>query len=173
MALLQAVNILHQRRPVVVGFGPEKDKIRINAFINVVEGTVAYRRQLLGAGDREDRAGSRRAGQYHTGATAGALPQQRDGTGGLQGGGHQIAAGKGIAGNQAVQVILPAGNGIFRAAIALPVQVDVGIIACDRFRTRQGIPKREDCFSVQPADDKHCRVSSAASVHGQDRAQCF
>ena len=69
--LLQGVNILHQSGTVIEGFRPGKGVIRDNAFVNIVEGTVQYSRQLLGTGNREHCAGSGCAGQHRAGAAAG------------------------------------------------------------------------------------------------------
>ena len=88
------MNILRQRGAIIERFRPGKDEIRFDAFIDIVEGTVAHSRQLLCSGDHKYRAGSGRTGQHHAGAAAGALTEQRNRACRLKRGGDQVAAGE-------------------------------------------------------------------------------
>ena len=78
----------------------------LHACIDAVERTVVIGRDLQRAGHLEDRTGSRRSGENHIGTAARALTDQGDPAGLIKDGGHQIAAGEGRRGNEAVQVIL-------------------------------------------------------------------
>ena len=169
----QGVDILNQGVTVIVGFRLGEGVIRDNAFVNIIEGTVQHCCQLFGTGNREHCAGSGCAGQYYAGAAAGAPPEQCDGASRPERGRNEIATGEGIAGDQTVQVIIPAGNSIFGSAVTLPVQVDISVVACDRFGTRQRIPKCEEGFPVKPTEDKHRRVRGTTSVQGQIKDNVF
>ena len=94
-------NQFHQAFAVVEGFGFRQHDVRFDSSVHIVEGAVANQSHLIGTGDLKLSAGSAGAGQNHAGA-AGALADQGDFVGILEERGHQIAAGEGARGDQAV-----------------------------------------------------------------------
>ena len=139
------------------------DVVRLDALVHVVVGAVLDEGEPLVAGDREGRAPRGRQRHHHTAAAAGDSAQQRHPAVSLEGPGHEVGAGEGLRGDQAVEVQV--GDGVL--VVELMVQVHIRAVNGGALRAGERGLDRDLSVAQEPAERVDRSRRRAAGVAAQ------